>query len=112
MNNPKVLETVIEGATYNVPTYKVTNDGLIDGNGTTITFCKGNKEDENILRQEGVFTETLIMVAKTYLEAVNKGELTSRETSTAITKLDEALMWLQKRTDDRILRQVQGTYRK
>lgn len=112
MNNPKVLETVIEGATYNVPTYKVTNEGMVDGEGATITFCKGNREDESIFRQEGVFTETLIMVAKTYLESVNKGEMSSRETSMAITKLDEALMWIDKRAADRILRGVQGTYKK
>lgn len=30
----------------------------------------------------------------------------------AITKLDEALMWLNKRAEDRALRGVQGTYQK
>jgi hypothetical protein len=32
----------------------------------------------------------------------------SRETATAITKLDEALMWLEKRTRDRMARGVEG----
>lgn len=43
MNNPRVVETVIAGATYKVPTYKVTNEGIEDGAGIEIVFCKGNK---------------------------------------------------------------------
>lgn len=112
MKNPKLITTVIEKATYSVPTYKVENDGLKDDGDVLISFCKGNKEDESFLRQPGYFTETLIAVAKRYLEENNVGELSSRETSTAITKLDEALMWLNKRAEDRQLRNVQGTYKK
>ena len=111
MNNPKVLETVIEGATYNVPTFKVTDNGIEDGAGVQIVFCKGNKEDSTILRQDGVFSETLIQTVKQYLESVNVGAMQSRETSMAITKLDEALMWIDKRANDRKLREVQGTYK-
>lgn len=111
MKNPKILETVIEGATYNVPTFKVTNNGMEDGAGIQIVFCKGNKEDESVFRQEGLFTETLIQVAKQYLESVNVGAMASRETSMVITKLDEALMWVDKRSNDRKLREVQGTYK-
>jgi len=112
MKNPRQLETIIEGAIYNVPTFKVTDQGLEDGEGAKIVFCKGNKEDSTVLRQEGFFTETLIQVAKQYLESVNVGTLASRDTSMVITKLDEALMWIQKRAEDRKLRGVQGTYQK
>lgn len=112
MKNPKQIKAVIEGATYNVPTYLVNNEGIQDGVGATIVFCKGNKEDASALRQEGFFTETLIEVAKQYLESVNKHPLATRETSMAITKLDEALMWIQKRADDRKARNVQTTYQK
>lgn len=112
MKNPKVIEVVQEGAIFKIPTYRVTNDGMVDGEGTHITFCKGNREDESVFRQEGVFTETLIQAAKQYLETVNKGEMATRETSMAITKLDEALMWINKRAEDRQNRGVQGTYQK
>lgn len=112
MKNPKLIETITEKSTYLVPTYKVTNEGLVDNGDEFITFCKGNKEDESLFRQSGYFTETLIAVAKRYLEENNVGELASRETSTAVTKLDEALMWLNKRAEDRQLRGVQGTYKK
>ena len=91
---------------------EVTNEGIEDGAGIEIVFCKGNKEDETVLRQEGVFTETLIQTAKQYLESVNVGEMATRETSMVITKLDEALMWIAKRAEDRKLRGVQATYQK
>jgi hypothetical protein len=109
--HPQAINAIVEGATYEIPTYKVTNEGMVDGEGTTITFCKGNKEDEQVLRQEGVFTETLLKVCKSYLESVNVGAMASRETSMCITKLDEALMWLNKRAEDRKQREVQGTYK-
>ena len=113
MNNPRVIST--NGPenvwSFYVPTFLVTNDGLVDGAGLIIDLCRGNKADEEAHRQEGVFTETLLQVCKQYLEGVNKGELASRDTSMAITKIDEALMWIQKRADDRKLREVQGTYK-
>lgn len=112
MKNPRILETIIEGATYKIPTFKVTDNGIEDGEGIELVFCKGNKEDASALRQEGVFTETLVQVAKQYLESVNVGAMATRETSMVITKLDEALMWINKRAEDRKLRGVQGTYQK
>lgn len=112
MKNPRVIEELIAGAAYNVPTYKVGSEGIEDGHGIQIVFCKGNKEDETSLRQEGVFTETLVQVAKQYLESVNVGQMATRETSMVITKLDEALMWIAKRSEDRKLRGAQATYQK
>jgi hypothetical protein len=112
MKNPKQLEVVVSGARYKVPTFKVTNEGIEDGEGIEIVFCKGNKQDESTLRQEGVFTETLIQTAKEYLESVNVGDMATRETSMVVTKLDEALMWISKRAEDRKLRGVQATYQK
>lgn len=112
MRNPKVIVPVIEGSSYLLPTYKVTNEGIVDGEGLTLKFCKGNRQDESAFRQEGLFTETIIQTAKAYLESVNVGGMATRETSMAITKLDEALMWIEKRTQDRILRDVQATCQK
>jgi hypothetical protein len=112
ITNPRQVVPIIDGATYFLPTYKVGNNGISDGDGLQIQFCKGNKADETALRQEGVFTESLIELARQYLTSVNVGELATRETSMAITKLDEALMWIDKRAKDRELRNVQGTYQK
>lgn len=112
MTNPKQIIVVTPKAQYDVPVYKVTNEGLEDAGIYRLDFCKGSKDDESIPRQTGFFTETLIAVAKKYLEENNVGDLATRETSMAITKLDEALMWIQKRADDRKERGVQGTYKK
>ena len=38
------------------------------------------------------------------------GKFSCRENSIVITKLEEALMWLQKRTADRVKRGVEGTH--
>ena len=112
MKNPKIIETIIEGTTYLVPKYRITSQGVEDAGDIEIYFCKGNKDDNNVPRQEGLFTETLIQVAKQYLESVNVGEMATRETSMVITKLYEALMWINKRSEDRKLRGVQATYQK
>lgn len=112
MKNPKIITPIKEGAIYCLPTYKVTNDGLEDANEFILHFCKGNKLDENIFRQEGFFTESIIQVAKMYLESVNVGDMKTNETTKAIEKLEEALMWINKRAEDRKLREVQGTYNK
>lgn len=109
---PKQIRTVVDKSVYEVPQYTVTNEGVVDQPSTLVLFCKGNKEDESVQRQVGFFTESLVAVCKRYLEENNIGELASRETSMAITKLDEALMWLNKRAEDRALRGVQGTYQK
>jgi hypothetical protein len=109
---PKLIITTREKSTYEVPVFCVTNDGLEEAYKIPIQFCKGDKSNEEVFRQTGFFTETLLTTCKQYLEENNVGELASRETSMAITKLDEALMWLAKRAEDRRLRGVQGTYQK
>jgi hypothetical protein len=107
-----------EGKSYGLPMYEVTDDGVklienqIQTQITTVNFCKGSKADATIPRQEGVFVEAVIQLAITHLQAVNKGDLASRETSLAITKLEEALMWLEKRQKDRQKRGVAQTYNK
>jgi hypothetical protein len=114
MKNPKSITTTGPDNfwEFNVPTFLVDNDGLQDGGGATIKLCRGDKADESKPRQEGMFTETLLQVCKQYLEGVNVGPLASRENSMAITKIDEALLWIGKRAEDRKLREVQGTYQK
>lgn len=109
---PRSLQVVKEGATYNIPTFKVGPNGIEPGAGMEIKFCKGDKSNAEVFRQEGVFTETLIELGRTYLDSVNVGPMATRETSVAITKLDEALMWINKRAEDRKARGVQATYAK
>lgn len=58
----------------------------------------------------GAFVETVIAAAKQRIEFYNAGKYACRENAIAITKLDEALLWLNKRTQDREARQVEGTH--
>ena len=59
----------------------------------------------------GCQVDTLIEAAKLIIEGLNK-KFPCRENSLAITKLDEALLWLGKRTSDRKKRGVEGTSEK
>jgi hypothetical protein len=113
MIDPQTVNVITAKATYQIPKYEVTNEGLKESDQIfVIDFCKGNKYDETVMRQPGVFTESIIAAAKKYLEENNVGDLATRETSMAITKLDEALLWIGKRAADRQRRGVQGTYQK
>lgn len=113
MRHLRDITTVQEKATYEVPVFKVvTGEGLAEAGSTEIHFVKGNKEDESAFRQEGFTTETLLEVCAKYLRENNVGDLASRDTSIAITDIENAILRLGKRAEDRKIRGVQGTYQK
>lgn len=58
----------------------------------------------------GVMNEDLIAMVITRLEHFNQSDFRCRENSMAITKLEEALLWLRKRTMARENRGVEGTH--
>lgn len=58
----------------------------------------------------GVANEDLINMVICRLEGFQKSEFACRENALAITKLEESLMWLRKRTNDREARGVEGTH--
>ena len=60
--------------------------------------------------RNGCMVDEIIHAAKLILEGLNKN-FPCRENAMAITKLDESLMWLNKRTQDRIARGVEGEYK-
>lgn len=80
---------------------------------SAITFVRGDKTDngKTIPRVDGITHEQLLGMMIYDMQYKN-GLVPSRESSIAITKLQEALMWLQKRQEDREERKVQGTYEK
>ena len=61
--------------------------------------------------RNGVFIEDLLIVAYAKLNAFNK-QLPSRENSIALTKIEEAIMWLHNRKTERELRGVYGAENK
>jgi hypothetical protein len=58
----------------------------------------------------GVANEDLINMVICRLEHFQRSEYACRENALAITKLEESLMWLRKRTMDREARGVEGTH--
>jgi hypothetical protein len=58
----------------------------------------------------GTCNEDLIAMVITRLEHFQKSEYSCRENALAITKLEEALMWLRKRTVGRENRGIEGTH--
>jgi hypothetical protein len=61
-------------------------------------------------RPNGAFVEDVIAAAKQRIEHYQDGKFACRENALAITKLEEALLWLNKRTADRTARGVEGTH--
>ncbi len=122
MSDKAVFEKM-EPYRYSVPNYTVVQGKGIELVGTnepvenwctTINMLRGSKiEGENVLPKiDGLLVEQLIAVCIDHLKAVNVGELASKETSVAITKLEEAGLWLMKRENDRKKANVLGTYKK
>jgi len=60
----------------------------------------------------GISNEALLAIVEDRLLGFQSGEYSCRENSVALTKLQEAMMWLQKRTRDRVARGVEGTNQK
>ncbi len=75
-----------------------------DVNSLAFTIQNGPVKEVGV---NGCQVDTVIEAAKTILEGLNK-QHPCRENSAAITKLDEALHWLEHRTKDRERRAVEG----
>lgn len=57
----------------------------------------------------GTSNEALLAIVEDRLLGFQSGEYACRENAIALTKIQEAMMWLQKRTRDRVARGVEGT---
>jgi hypothetical protein len=57
----------------------------------------------------GISNEVLLAIVEDRLLGFQSGRYACRENAIALTKLQEAMMWLQKRTRDRVARGVEGT---
>lgn len=85
--------------------------GHVAGAGISITWQNGplGRGDERT-EPNGAFVADVIEAARQRLEHYQESEFRCRENAIAITKLEEALHWLQARFDDREAREVQGTH--
>ena len=111
MINPREIMTKHPGATYFVPVYEMTTEGLELVSRETIQFVKGAKDDPNVFRQRGFMTETLLETCLQYLNDVQFGNLADEDTQGAIADIQSALGKLAARAEKRKARGVQQTYK-
>lgn len=72
-----------------------------------ISFQNGAINEHGV---NGLTQEILIAICIDRLEGFQSGAFACRENAIALTKLQEAKMWLEKRTRDRMDRGVEGTH--
>lgn len=104
------MEVIVIGHTYKVSNFE---DKYAEGQ--TIQFIhkdvieEGSKELKTVA--DGTTNEELLEVL---IDRMNylQGKFPCRENEIVITKLEESLMWLNKRTTDRVKRNVEGKYTK
>lgn len=83
------------------------------GHGVTVScdirFQNGPIQEAGV---NGISNEALLAITIDRLRSFQAGPFACRENAIALTKLEEGLMWLQKRTRDRLARGVEGTNQK
>lgn len=86
--------------------YLVSGEELYD----TIQFQNGARGLED--SEPGVLDTDLLEIVRHRLQCFQKGEFATRENAVALTHIEEALLWMNKRVEDRIERNVLGTMNK
>lgn len=85
--------------------------GTTSGTGISISWQNGPLgRDDDRLAANGAFVEGVIAAAVGRLTFYQGTEFKCRENALAITKLEEALHWLESRTAAREARGVEGTH--
>ena len=74
-----------------------------------VSFQNGPVKEVGI---NGISNEALLAIVEDRLTCFQSGEYSCRENAVALTKIQEAMMWLAKRTRDRVARGVEGTHQK
>lgn len=74
-----------------------------------IQFQNGPIQEAGV---NGISNEALLAIVEDRLLGFQSGPYACRENALALTKIQEAMMWLQKRTRDRLARGVEGTNQK
>lgn len=75
----------------------------------SISFQDGPIKEVGV---NGVTNEALLAILIDRMRGFQAGQYASRDNAVALTKMEEALMWLHKRTRDRLARGVEGTHAK
>lgn len=75
-------------------------------NAQNVAFQNGPINEAGV---NGISNEALLAIVEDRLAGFQSGQYACRENAVALTKIQEAMMWLLKRTRDRMQRGVEGT---
>lgn len=112
--NHQILVTTMDepgqGGAYHE--YFASLPSKVDGlpmSGTTISFQNGPIKEFGV---NGLTNEVLAAIVIDRMRCFQAGPLSCRDNAVALTHFEEGLMWLQRRTRERIKRGVEGTAQK
>lgn len=98
---------------YEITHVKVVTEGFgipdVRRHLATIGFQNGPIQVNGV---NGISNEALLAIIEDRLAGFQAGQYACIENAVALAKVQEAMMWLQKRTRDRIARGVEGTNQK
>ena len=78
--------------------------------GVLISFQNGTRKDEN--STHGIIDSDLLEIVRDRLIGFQSGEFASEYNAKALEHIEIALMYMNRRVEDRIERNVLGTYKK
>jgi len=106
-SNPNIKIKVLDDRGFGNANHKydIVSKHDSDESFACINFQKGPLQENDL---NGCFQEDLIEICIDRLRSFQAGEFACRENKLALMKLEEALMWLEKRTNDRVRRGVEG----
>ena len=82
------------------------DDSTIDGEFGSVQFQNGPVKEFGV---NGCHQEDLLAIVLDRLQHFQNGNFACRENALAITKIEEAMHWLNHRTQERVSRGVEGT---
>lgn len=100
------LSTVVDGK-------EVPAGGSVRGTGLSIDWQNGPlglHGSEERIEPNGAFVETVLAAVQQRIEYYNTAGFSCRENSLALTKIEEAIHWLNARTNRRVVQNVEGTH--
>lgn len=94
--------------------YRIESHSM-DGQGNcdvyeTIKFQNGARKLND--SKHGILDTDLLEIVRHRLQCFQKGDFATRDNAIALTHIEEALMWMNRRVEDRIEREVLGTNNK
>ena len=95
------------GANHEYRIVDITNSDQVYGD---VVFQNGARKLED--STHGIIDTDLLEIVRHRLQSFQAGPFASRENAVALTHIEEALMWMNRRVEDRIERNVLGLNQK